>query len=68
MQKMVDYLYENKYFDVVPVAKELLEEEQQQIMMAYLDGESNVLDRTGSYDWLKSKRTDSAEYYNQAYN
>ena len=34
MQELIDYLYENKYFDVLPVAKELLEKEKQQIIDA----------------------------------
>lgn len=29
MQKMIEYLHENKYFDAIPVAKELLEDEKE---------------------------------------
>jgi chaperonin GroEL (HSP60 family) len=58
MQKMIEYLHENKYFDAIPVAKELLEKEKEQIKDAYGDG-------------LNAHRTNFCnrdEYYNQTYN
>lgn len=51
MQKMIEYLHENKYFDAIPVAKELLEDEKEQ-MCDFADWYSSGL--TNAERWSKS--------------
>jgi uncharacterized iron-regulated protein len=66
IQKLIQYLHENKHFDVIPVAKELLEKEKEQIIDAskhsyiagYLDNQCKV-DESMNFP---------EEYYNQTYN
>jgi len=60
MQELIDYLYENKYFDVLPVAKELLEKEKEQIKEAWYNGGVNGM---GLFETNTGE-----EYYNQNYN
>ena len=60
MQELIDYLYENKYFDVLPVAKELLEKEKEQIKEAWYNGGVNGM---GLFETNTGE-----EYYNQTYN
>ena len=66
MQKLIQYLHENKHFDVIPVAKELLEKEKEQIKEAYEDGyESCDLDEVME---VNKKLTSGDLYYNMNYN
>ncbi len=58
MQKMIEYLHENKYFDAIPVAKDLLEKEKEQIKNAYEDGKNLIQYKD---EW-------GERYYNQTYN
>ena len=56
MQKLIQYLHENKHFDVIPVAKELLKDEEEQIIDAWIATDNQL------------QRLAAEEYYNQKYN
>jgi hypothetical protein len=62
MQELIEYLNGDAYAGICDIrnrAKELLEKEKEQIMMAYNDGYVNK-----AFD----KQRNPLEYYNQTYN
>jgi hypothetical protein len=67
MQELIDWIEcdnNNNVYDILDMAKELLEKEKEQIIDAHIEGQ-RVFDNYKHTQWTNDQ---AEEYYNQTYN